>query len=256
MLCQNVSQFLQLWYEFDSIQVYWQFDNVVVLESNGKIHQCKLWTNTKPLPWNSLRLKLFGKVSTLSFLWKKDSNFNRIETFETQNMPTIHLTSLGDPYCIFSYNLFFDLLYHILTRIWIIKEVSNYMYVLRDASFLASHVIIFFYHEQNNICKTATALGNNILKNKYGMLLDYFCNTHKIQPRLEFGHMLVQWLSHLTNYIGTFCKKKMLLFTLRLPSMYYLLFAFWYRHGPERHVTDQNQEHLIIYSYQPNDHES
>ena len=119
-------------------------------------------------------------------------------------MPTIHLTSLGDPYCIFSYNLFFDLLYHILTRIWIIKEVSNYMYVLRDASFLASHVIIFFYHEQNNICKTATALGNNILKNKYGMLLDYFCNTHKIQPRLEFGHMLLQWFSHLTNYMHTY----------------------------------------------------
>lgn len=162
-----------------------------------------------------------AKFQPWVFSGKKDSNFNKIETFETQNMPTIHLTSLGDPYCIFSYNLFFDLLYHILTRIWIIKEVSNYMYVLRDASFLASHVIIFFYHEQNNICKTATALGNNILKNKYGMLLDYFCNTHKIQPRLEFGHMLLQWFSHLTNYMHTYSmyqvviilQKKMFLLT-------------------------------------------
>ena len=135
-----------------------------LLESNGKIHQCKLWANTKTLPWNSLRLKLFGKVSTLSFLWKKDTNFNRIETFETQNMPTIHLISLGDPYCIFhiiSFLIYFITFWHEFGSLKRTHPTTYILYVLmRVASFLASLVIIFFYHEQNNLCKTATYCTN------------------------------------------------------------------------------------------------
>ena len=48
-------------------------------------------------------IKTFWQTFNLEFSLEKDPIFNRLETFETQNMPTIHLISLGDPYCIFSY---------------------------------------------------------------------------------------------------------------------------------------------------------